>query len=231
MKKRIIIISVAAAVLLVIGIAVLIINLSVVLGTKDRVFSERDIGTDRLLGEYDCILILGAGLRRDGSPSDMLEDRLKVGIGAYLGGASDRILMSGDHENDDYNEVGAMKKYAVEQGIDGGVIFLDHFGLSTYDSIFRAVKLYGVKRVLIVSQSYHLYRALYIADSLGIEADGISADLRTYRVQLKCDVRELAARVKDVIYVAGKHEPMYFGEPVDLSGDGDSTNERPILEG
>ena len=86
MKKKIIIAAVVLAVLFVIGAAVLIINLSVIRGTKDRVFSQEDIGTDRLSGGYDCVLVLGAGLRRDGSPSDMLEDRLKVGIEAYLGG-------------------------------------------------------------------------------------------------------------------------------------------------
>ena len=205
---------------------VITVNLLVLTSVKDRII---DVDNDIINEEFDCILILGAGVRADGTPSSMLEDRLEIGIELYFSGASNRLLMSGDHMQRDYDEVGVMKRYAMSAGVPGKVIFLDHAGLSTYESIWRAKELYGVDKVLIVTQEYHLYRALYVAKELGIDAYGVSADLRPYTSQSIREARELVARVKDFVFARLKPEPTYLGDPIDLSGDGDSTNGNPLL--
>jgi vancomycin permeability regulator SanA len=134
----------------------------------------------------------------------MLEDRLKTAIAAYEKGLSPRLLMSGDHMSADYDEVGTMKSEAQKLGVPAEKIELDPAGFSTYDSIANLLEQYKGKRVLIVTQKYHLYRALYIAEKLGIDAYGISANLRTYTKQFKFSLREVLARVKDVVWVEYK---------------------------
>lgn len=152
---------------------------------------------------FDVILVLGCAVRRDGTPSPMLEDRIKTGVSLYGAGLGDLILMSGDrHEG--YDEVSAMEQEAKKLGVPAEKIAIDPTGFSTYDSIANLLISYKGKRVLIVTQTYHLYRALYIAEKLGIEAYGVGADLRTYRKQLKYDLREVLARVKDVVWVEYK---------------------------
>jgi len=188
-------------------------------------------GEERILGiaeaalEADCILVLGAGVRDNGTPSHMLEDRLKTGIALYEAGASEKLLMSGDHGRTGYNEVGVMKNFAVERGIADSDVFMDHAGFSTYESLYRARDVFGAKRIIIVTQKYHLYRALYIAESLGLEAWGVSADLRTYAGQPIREVREIAARVKDALWCVIRPAPTYLGEMIPISGDGNATND------
>ena len=209
-------------------LTVLIINVVMCASGKARILSSDELvaaGED-----FDCILVLGAGVRANGTPSDMLRDRLDVGVGLYELGVCDRMLMSGDHMQADYDEVGVMKRYAVESGVPSEHVFLDHAGLSTYDSLYRAANLYGVKRVLIVTQEYHLYRALYIARSLGMEAYGVSASLRPYRTQALWDLREIAARVKDAVFCVVQPPSAYLGASVDLSGDGNDTNINAFLQ-
>ena len=209
-------------------LAVLTVNVVVCASGKERILTPDDLLEDGQA--FDCILVLGAGVKANGSPSDMLRDRLEVGIELYELGASDRILMSGDHMQHDYDEVGVMKRYAVDAGVPSEHVFLDHAGLSTYDSLYRAANLYGAKKVLIVTQEYHLYRALYIARSLGMEAYGVSASLRPYRAQIVRDVREVAARVKDVLLCIGQPPSTYLGASVDLSGNGNDTDRNALLE-
>ncbi len=142
----------------------------------------------------DCILVLGCGLRRDGMPSQMLRDRLDVGIAAYEMGVAPKLLMSGDHGRVDYDEVNAMKRYAMECGVPSEDIFMDHAGFSTYESMYRAKAIFRCERVVVVTQTYHLYRALYDARAMGLQASGISSDARTYARQRYFDAREAAAR-------------------------------------
>ena len=152
---------------------------------------------------FDVILVLGCAVRPGGTPSHMLEDRIKIGVSLYGAGLADTVLMSGDrHEG--YDEVGTMKAEAQKLGVPAEKIELDPAGFSTYDSIANLLEQYKGKRVLIVTQKYHLYRALYIAEKLGIDAYGVSADLRSYRKQFKYDLREILARVKDVVWVEYK---------------------------
>ena len=227
-RKRVV--SVVARTVAVVLVALLLFILAVNLlmwnAVKDRIV---DVDNAIMDEKFDCILVLGAGVWADGTPSHMLEDRLEIGIELYFAGASDRLLMSGDHMQHDYDEVSVMKRHAMEAGVPGKVIFLDHAGLSTYESMWRAKELYGVEKVLIVTQEYHLYRALYVAKELGMDAYGVSADLRPYRSQSMREARELVARVKDFVFVRIQPEPTYLGDPVDLSGDGDSTNVNPLL--
>jgi len=176
-------------------------------------------------GEYDCILVLGAGVWSGGRPSHMLADRLDVAIDAYNAGAAPKLLMSGDHGRREYDEVNVMKDYAIAAGVPSDDVFMDHAGFSTYESMYRARDVFMAERVLIVTQKYHLYRALYVARSLGLEAEGISADLRPYRGQLKYDLREVLARCKDFAMCIFKPLPTYLGETIPVSGSGDLTND------
>lgn len=175
--------------------------------------------------DADCILVLGAGVRDDGSPSHMLEDRLKRGIELHEAGASAKLLMSGDHGRAGYNEVGVMKSFAVAEGIADSDVFMDHAGFSTYESLYRARDVFGAEKIVIVTQEYHLYRALYVAEQLGLEAYGVSADLRTYVGQPIRELREIAARVKDALWCVIRPEPTYLGEVIPISGDGNATND------
>lgn len=197
------------------------INIYVKESTSDRILSTADTLE---LQDIDCILVLGCGVRPDGSPSDMLADRLQRGVELYNSGAAPKLLMSGDHGTKGYNEVGAMKAYAVSADIPTEDIFLDHAGFSTYESVYRAKEIFQAKRVIIVTQGYHLYRALYIAQELGLEAWGVSADLRSYYGQTARDVREILARCKDFGMCIIKPEPTFLDDAIPVSGDGNVTN-------
>ena len=177
------------------------------------------------LKDVDCIIILGCGVKDDGVPSDMLNDRLLVGIDLYENGASKKILMSGDHGREEYDEVNVMKQFAIDKGARSEDVFMDHAGFSTYESMYRAIDIFEAKKVIIVTQGYHLYRALYIAEKLGIEAYGVASDLRNYGNQTYFDRREILARNKDFFSVIFKPEPTYLGETIPVSGNGDLTND------
>lgn len=176
--------------------------------------------------KYDCIIILGARVFDDGGVSAMLADRLDVGLRLYNEGYSDRIIVSGDHGQAEYDEVNTMKKYLTDRGVPSEAVFMDHAGFSTYDSIVRAKEIFGCESVLIVTQKYHLYRALYIASSIGLDARGASASLREYAGQTMRDVREYAARVKDVGSVVFRVKPKYSGDKIPITGSGDLTNDK-----
>ena len=176
-----------------------------------------------LLEDVDCIMVLGCGVW-DGVPSPLLEDRLKRGVEIFDLGAAPKILMSGDHGQKDYDEVNVMKQYALDAGIEETDIFMDHAGFSTYESMYRAVEIFGVKKMIIVTQKYHLSRAVYIANKLGIEAYGVASDYRSFSGQFSRDFREVLARVKDIGTTIFKPLPTYLGEAIPISGDGTATN-------
>lgn len=174
--------------------------------------------------DADAILVLGARVWDCGAPSGVLEDRLITGIRAYETGTSDRLLMSGDHGQHDYDEVNAMKTYALDAGIPGEHVFMDHAGFSTYESVYRARDIFQVTTVLIVTQEYHLYRALYVARALGLDAFGVAADRRSYPGMPRFEAREVLARVKDFIYTLVQPLPTYLGDVIPITGDGNATN-------
>ena len=180
---------------------------------------------DAVESGYDCILVLGCGAR-GGVASPMLTDRLLRGIELYEAGVAPKLLMSGDHGQKEYDEVNVMKDFAIEHGVPSGDVFMDHAGFSTYESMVRAQQVFQVQRVLIVTQGYHLPRAVYDARRLGLEADGVAADLRAYAGQTYRDLREVLARDKDILWTTFRPAPTYLGEAIPISGDGDQTNDR-----
>ena len=198
------------------------VNVYVKQTTKSRILSVEEA---KDLSDVDSILVLGAGVRADGSPSLMLNDRLKMGIKLYQEGAAPKLLMSGDHGRKDYNEVQTMKNIAVEEGIPSEDVFMDHAGFSTYDSLYRARDVFQAKKIVIVTQEYHLPRALHIARSLGLEAYGIPADTRRYAGQFNRDIREIIARGKDFLTTIYQPKPTYLGPAIPVNGDGNVTND------
>ena len=177
------------------------------------------------LKDVDCIIVLGCQVKDNGKPSDMLADRLTRGIDLYNQGIAPKIIMSGDHGQIEYDEVNTMKQIAIDSGIPSSDIFMDHAGFSTYESLYRAKEIFEADKLVIVTQKYHLYRALYIAKQLGIEAYGVDSDYHTYRGQSNREVREILARCKDYIKTIFKPKPEYLGETIPVSGDGDITND------
>lgn len=207
--------------IITIAIIILGINLYVILSTKKQIIEEEKYTE---LSDIDCIIILGAGIV-EGKPSHMLEDRLLEGIKLYQNNISNKIIMSGDHGRKEYDEVNVMKNYAIQKGVPSENIFMDHAGFSTYESIYRARDIFKARKVVIVTQKYHLYRALYIANQLGIEAYGVGADPRQYVGRIYREMREILARNKDFIKCIFKPEPTYLGETIPVNGNGDITND------
>jgi vancomycin permeability regulator SanA len=196
---------------------------AIVKASADEVILNQEEASS--LEEVDCILILGAGVWEGGRPSPMLEDRLLQGIELYKAGVSDKLLMSGDHGRKDYDEVNVMKQYAIDAGIPSENIFMDHAGFSTYESMYRARDIFEADKILLVTQGYHMYRALYVGKELGLEVYGVASDPRIYAGQSYREAREVLARVKDFFYVIMKPEPTYLGDAIPVSGNGDLTND------
>ncbi len=186
-----------------------------------------DIDSYKKLNNLDCIIVLGSGMVGD-KPTPILEDRLIKGIELYNLGVTDKILMSGDHGNTYHDEVNLMKKYAIETGIPSNNIFMDHAGFSTYETMYRAKEIFKVDKAVLVTQEYHMYRSIYIARKMGIEAYGVTTD------NLKGDkyreAREVLARNKDFFSVIIKPNPKYLGEEIPITGDGNLTNDKDIEE-
>ena len=217
--KRIITVLISAAVLL---LAVIFVpNFIVVSKAKNDIISLEEAES---LADTYCAVILGAGVR-NGKPTPMLKDRLLTGIELYKSGAVKKLIMSGDHGSEDYDEVNIIKSFAVDNGVPDEDIFMDHAGFSTYETVYRAKEIFEADNIIIVSQEYHLYRALYIAEKLDVKAVGVSADLRTYRGQKMRDLREILARDKDFFNCIIKPEPTYLGEKIPVSGNGNLTND------
>lgn len=199
-----------------------LINGYVKITVSNRILTESEY---KKLDDVDCILILGAGLWNN-KPSPLLRDRLDTGIDLYKNSVAPKIVMSGDHINRNYDEVNAMKKYAIEKGVVSSDIFMDHAGVSTYDSIYRIKNIFNAKKIVIVTQEYHLYRALYIAKKLGIEAYGVKANSPKYSGDIKREIREILARNKDFVKAIIKPESEYLGDTISLKENGDITNDK-----
>ena len=209
------------AIVLVIFV-VLLINFYVIGTTKKQIIKQ---DAYLLLKDVDCILILGAGVRGN-EPSPILKDRLLEGIKLYKENVASKIIMSGDHSTENYDEVNIMKNFAIENGVPAEDIFMDHAGFSTYESVYRAKEIFMADSIVIVTQEYHLYRALYIANQLDITAYGVNSDLRKYRGQTYRELREILARNKDFVLSIFKPEPTYLGPVIPVSGDGNATNDK-----
>lgn len=201
-KKRCLLFRVIAGFLKLVFVLALIFILSVagingymIFRTSGDILTKEEAAD---LEDVDYIVVLGASVYGM-KPSPVLKDRLDVGVTLYHSGVSDQLLMSGDNRVSDYNEVGAMQLYAENAGVPEEQIVLDPQGLCTYDSVKHLTESYHADKVVIVTQRYHMYRALYIADQLGIEAYGVSPVRKEESVKNTHELREIAARCKDFL--------------------------------
>jgi len=185
-------------------VSVFAISLSIKAKTSSDIVSEAQSSD---IQNIDHIIILGAGLRPDGSPSDMLADRLSVGVALLEHHPNAKLILTGDNSGDHYNEVASMKKYVLEMGVEEEAIIEDGRGYSTYESLYHIKNDLNAQNVIIVTQEYHLYRALYVAEQMGMDAVGVSANLRSYSRQTYRSIREHLARVKDFFYTLTEHVP------------------------
>lgn len=221
MKKKVkILIALLIAFIIFIS-TILEINFYVKASVKDKIVTIKEA---KKIKNVDAIIVLGAGAWGD-EPSPLLRDRLITGTEAYKNGISNKIIMSGDHGRKNYDEVNIMKKYVINENVPSEDIFMDHAGFSTYDSIYRAKHIFKAKKIIIVTQEYHLYRALYIAKKLGIDAYGIKAVPKRYAGDNKRKLREILARDKDFFKCIFKPKSTYLGEEIPLSENGNLTND------
>lgn len=212
----------------VIGVP-LLIGLFVILMMDYRVgrIGRRHMVSFDQVTACDCVIVPGALVYADGTPSPMLQDRLDAAIQIFKADKTDRILVSGDHGQDNYDEVNAMRNYLLEKDIPAEGIFMDHAGFDTYDTMIRARDIFCVKKAVIVTQEFHLLRALYIGDRLGMQVEGVSSDFRSYGHSVYYRLREYLARVKacldsEVIHSA----PTYLGPEIPITGSGLDTLDR-----
>lgn len=222
MKKTIIYLTIGVSILTLLFLIVLGINFYVISTTKNQIIKDDSY---KNLENIDCILVLGAGVWGN-RPSPMLEDRILKAIELYENGVAPKIIMSGDHGREEYDEVNIMKNYAIEKGIPSEDIFMDHAGFSTYDSIYRAKHIFKVKNIVVVTQEYHLFRALHIANKLGINALGVNSNPRKYSGQTYREIREILARNKDFVKATFKPKSTYLGDTIPVNGNGDITNDK-----
>ncbi len=209
-------IAILACVLIV---AVLAINIFMTAYAGRYTYTPEEISS---INNADCILVLGCGVY-NGEPTPLLADRLQRGVELFQSGVAPKLLMTGDHGQVDYDEVNIMKNYAIQAGVAAEDIFMDHAGFSTYESMCRAKEIFGVEKMIIVTQKYHLSRAIYNARMLGIDAYGVASDYRTFGGQFYRDCREVLARVKDMFVAIIQPDPTYLGEAIPISGDGNVT--------
>ena len=225
MKKKLKKIIIIFLIVIITGaIIVLGINAYVKGSTKNQIIRNNDYSN---LQDIDCIIVLGAGVWGE-NPSPMLEDRLLEGIKLYENNVAPKIIMTGDHGREEYDEVNVMKKFAMDKGVPSGDVFMDHAGFSTYESLYRAKEIFEADKVVIVTQEYHLYRALHIANELGIEAYGVASDPRQYVGATYREIREILARNKDFVQCVFKPEPTYLGEVIPVFGNGNVTNDKEL---
>ena len=210
---------VVAAVLAVVAVFA-VTNVVTIVGSKGSIVNADEAS----ISSADAIVVLGASVFADGTPSGILQDRLDDGIALYFAGVAPKLIMSGDNGTESYNEVRVMKQYAIAQGVPSEDIFCDHAGFSTYESMYRAKYVFGCQRIVVATQTYHLYRALWSAKSLGMQATGVPSDYHEYQKQLQYDIREVPARTKDFFKALFRMPSTYVGDAISLDQDGDVTN-------
>lgn len=191
--------------------AVLVVgsNAYTILSTRDDVHTVEDLAG----AQADAVVVLGASVYADGTPSDILADRLEVAVDLYEAGAARAIIVSGDNRESHYNESDAMKQYCVDLGVPAEAVYVDHAGYDTYTSMYRARSAFYADNIIVVTQAYHLYRALATAQGLGMQAEGVPADKGAYDNQLQYSVREVAARTKDFVQTLFRVVPDCAAEP------------------
>ncbi len=217
-------VSVCLIIILLLASIPMLINAYVINYSSKYILTEDEYSKK----SFDCTLVLGAGVWGD-SPSHMLEERLNKGLYVYSSDCTNRILMSGDHGRKEYDEVNVMKDFAIESGVPAEEVFMDHAGFSTYESMYRAKEIFEVKSVVIITQRYHLYRAIYNARKLGLDAYGVEADGQyVYPESMTAynNLREALARCKDFVWCIIKPQPTYLGEVIPINSSGNLTNDK-----
>lgn len=164
-------------------------------------------------------LVLGAKVKSSGAMSDILKDRVATALDLYRAKKVSKILVSGDHGEEEYDEVNAMKDFLLKEKVRPEDLFLDHAGFDTYDSVYRAREIFQVDSLIVVTQEFHLVRAVYIARSLGIDAVGMAADRQKYLGMARNELREIPARVKAFLDVAFGSKPKFLGEKIPITGE------------
>jgi SanA protein len=205
---------------IVIGLCVVVIavvavaNVIVLRQGRGEAKSVRDVP------HAQAALVLGAQVKPDGQPSAMLADRIAAAEDLYRAHKVDKLLLSGDHGQWSYDEVGTMRRKLLRDGVRPQDLFTDHAGFDTWDSAQRARRVFGVRSVIVVTQDFHMARALYAARQAGLYATGFSADRRRYgAVMARLRVREALARVKVVADSVTGAGPRFLGPPVPITGD------------
>jgi Uncharacterized membrane protein len=212
--KKIIIIVILCILVITVTINIIVVRIA------DPLIVESD-EAQRLAtteGAYDCIMVLGASVSQQG-PSPILANRLNTGLELFDLGVSNIILLSGDNGTIYYNEVKGMKDYILERGADIGLeasnIYLDYAGFSTHASVIRSKDIFEAKRIVIVTQRYHLYRAVFIAKMSGLDVIGVASEDISHG-QFERDAREVPARLKDFFLTLFGYTPSVMGDPVPL---------------
>ncbi|MCJ7435782.1 MAG: YdcF family protein [Anaerolineales bacterium] len=174
-----------------------------------RIFTVETVPTDRVA------IVFGAEIKRDGTPSAVLRDRVKTAVELYKNGKVEKLLMSGDNRFVDYNEPESMRQYAVSLGVPDADIILDYAGRRTYDTCYRAKEIFGVDSAILVTQGFHLPRALFLCNSFGVDAVGVKADNYYYlkRLLLIWNIRETLATAQAIWDVYVEHPMPVLGEP------------------
>ena len=167
-----------------------------------------------------CILVLGCAVWADNEPSPMLKDRLDTAIALYKADIAPKLLLSGDNSIVEYSEPDCMLRYTLAQGVPPEDIFLDYAGFSTYESVYRSHAVFMADRMIVVTQKYHLFRALKACDALGITARGVASDQQKYAGRYYREAREVLARDKDFFKGMIKAKPTYLGDEIPVDGDG-----------
>jgi len=171
-------------------------------------------------------IVFGAKVWASG-PSAILKDRLDAGVRLYQLGKVTKLLLSGDHGRREYDEVNTMREYVLRQGVKAEDVFLDHAGFRTYATLYRARDVFGVKSAVLVTNEFHLPRAIYTGKAFGLDVVGLASDTRTYRSWARNQAREFLARTLAWIQVnITRPRPKYLGPGIDITGDGRVTHDK-----
>jgi SanA protein len=196
------------AVFLISIIGLILPRLVTALHALPRIYSLSEAPSARVA------IVFGAGLLRDGTPTRVLRDRVATAVDLYFSGKVEKLLLSGDNSSQYYNEPEAMRRYALGLGIPDDAIVLDYAGRRTYDTCYRAKEIFGVQQAILVTQKFHLPRALYTCSAFGIQVNGVIADRRAYQSYALTywHLRELAATAAALLDV-------YFLKPTPILGN------------
>lgn len=193
-------------------VAIVSVNYYVKSATKKHIYYSL-----KKFPKNDVGIIFGAGVKVD-QPSKYLKDRLDAGILLYKSNRINKILLSGDNGSEEYDELTVMKNYCFNHGVDSTKIFIDYAGFDTYSTMYRAKHIFKIKRATLISQEYHLNRAIYIGQELGIKSVGYSANSGEYRGYQYVTFREYGSVFKSFFDVLRNREPHFLGNPIDING-------------